>query len=270
MQIFRIIFFWSLLIFLNCETSIASPLRLTIDPGHGGTDLGAVYTSVKEADLVLKIAEKLKLKLEKESAPFEISMTRTKDHTVSLQDRVDIAKKNKSELFISLHANAVKDHRVKGIELFFQNAIALEEDNNLFSQQENQVFEEVTVHIATQDPSKKNDIKMILEDLHRQHKNRSSLKLNQIISQSWSPLSTAITSAPQITIKQAPFFVVSKTSMPSVLIELGFLSNPSEVQKLKTQAYQNQLVDTIFLGLVEYHRLLKKESIEPNTAHMVR
>lgn len=251
-----------LMTLLTSQLSATETLRVTIDPGHGGSDLGAVYASIKEADLVLKVSEKLKQKLKTEAVPFEISMTRTTDNTMTLQDRVEIAKRQNSELFISLHANAVKDHRVKGIELFFQNSLPFDEDNQLLAQQENQVLAEVHENIATQDPSKKNDIKMILEDLHRQHKIRSSLKFNQILYQNWTPAATSSESkaSNHIIIKQAPFYVVSKTPMPSVLIELGFLSNPAEAQKLKSQAYQDQLVESISKGLLEYHQLLKKGS----------
>src|SRR5207253_4599095 len=80
-------------------------------------------------------------------------------------------------------------------------------------------------------PSKKGDIMAIVEDLHRQYRAKSSLKITQILANDWS----------HAAIRQAPFYVVSKTSMPSVLIEVGFLTHPEEAKRLNTPKYQQEI-----------------------------
>lgn len=96
--------------------------------------------------------------------------------------------------------------------------------------------------------SKKGDVAAIVEDLHRQNRLSSSLRLTQTLTQVWGTDNNAA----QATIKQAPFYVISKTTMPSVLIEIGFLTNPREAKKLVSAEYQNDLAQKIYTALQSY------------------
>ncbi|HRO68221.1 MAG TPA: N-acetylmuramoyl-L-alanine amidase, partial [Pseudobdellovibrionaceae bacterium] len=98
------------------------------------------------------------------------------------------------------------------------------------------------------DPSRKGDVNAIISDLHRQHRLRSSLRLSELMSKSWKgndPRKGA-------SIKQAPLYVVSRSSMPSVLVELGFLTNPSESRKLASSAYRQELAERLRDALLTY------------------
>lgn len=234
-------------------------LHIMLDPGHGGIDTGAVHGPARESDLVLKVAQRLKTLLEKD-AQFKVSITRGHDRNVSLSTRVQLAEEAKADLFVSLHANAASDQRAKGVEFFFQNNLPPDEESLYLASQENQLItntQELHELSGGDELSKKGDVAAILEDLHRQHRMKSSLRLTQTLNHVWS----RDTQAPQASIKQAPFYVISKTSMPSVLIEIGFLTNPREAKKLLTSEYQNDLAQKIYSALVSY-----KEKVDNRTA----
>lgn len=237
----------------------ASALHIMLDPGHGGVDTGAVHGPAKEADLVLKIAQRLKTLLEKDSQ-FQVSLTRVLDKNISLPSRVKMAEEAKADLFVSLHANAAADQRAKGVEFFFQNNLPPDEESLFLASQENQMIlnsQELHSISGGDELSKKGDIAAIVEDLQRQNRMMSSLRLTQTLTQVWGNDVTAS----QATIKQAPFYVISKTSMPSVLIEIGFLTNPREAKRLLNSEYQNDLAQKIYSALLSY-----KEKIDNHTA----
>ncbi|MDG0815918.1 N-acetylmuramoyl-L-alanine amidase family protein [Bdellovibrio svalbardensis] len=233
----------------------ASAFHIVIDPGHGGTDTGAVHSNIKEADLVLKVANKLKALLEK-NEKFKVTMTRAADRNISLPDRVKLAEGSKADLFVSLHANAASDQRAKGVEFFFQNNLPPDEESLFLASQENQAVLN-SMHATddtSNDLSKKGDVAAIVEDLRRQNRITSSLRLTQTLTQTWE---NDVRSS-QATIKQAPFYVISKTSMPSVLIEVGFLTNPREAKRLTSADYQSDLAQKIYTALVSYKEKVDK------------
>lgn len=226
----------------------ASAFHIVLDAGHGGTDTGAVHSNIKEADLVLKVANKVKGLLEKDQN-FQVSMTRNADRNLGLPDRVKFAETSKADLFVSIHANAASDQRAKGVEFFFQNNLPPDEESLFLASQENQaVLNSIKESHEGDELSKKGDVTAIVEDLRRQNRMMSSLRLTQTLTSTWENDA----SAAQATIKQAPFYVISKTSMPAVLIEVGFLTNPREAKKLSSSEYQTDLAQKIYRALLSY------------------
>jgi len=227
----------------------SATFHIMLDPGHGGVDTGAVRGSAKESDLVLKVAQKLRVLLEKDPR-FTISMTRTQDHALTLAERVKLAQKADADLFVSLHANAADDPRARGVEFFFQNSLPADEESLFLANQENEIAatNASDSEASSDEPSKKGDVNAIVEDLQRQSRILSSLRLTQALSSVWQKRSPET----QVAIKQAPFYVISKATMPSVLIEIGFLTNPKEVKKLMENQYQTELAQKIYRALVAY------------------
>jgi N-acetylmuramoyl-L-alanine amidase len=228
----------------------AQALQVMIDPGHGGIDSGTFHSGIQEKDLVLKVADYLKTLLA-DNPQFSVQMTREKDQHLSLQDRVKKAEKAQADLFISLHANSNPDKRVKGIELYFQNSLPPDEESLVLAEQENQTEiagPDNKHHASTEAPSKKGDILAIVDDLHRQYRAKSSLKMTQFLSTDW----------PHSAIRQAPFYVVSKTTMPAVLVEVGFLSHPDESKKLNTPKYQQEIARKIYKAVLQYKEMMDK------------
>ena len=217
-----------------------------IDPGHGGTDHGAVYAGVKEADLVLSVSQKLRQLFQNDSR-FVIEMTRHEDRTLTLQDRVHKAETQKADLIVSIHANAAQDPRARGVEFYVQNPLPTEEESLFLAHQESQIVAANAFH-EDDSLSKSKDVAAIIEDLQRQNKFFKSLELSELLKKSWQ------TSRPKslVSIKQAPFYVISQSRIPSVLIEIGFLSHPQESQLLKDVNYQKEIAEIIHNGILKY------------------
>jgi len=229
-------------------------MEIMIDPGHGGIDTGTAHLGVKEKELVLKVATYLKILLE-DNPQFDVKMTRTTDQHVSLKERVHKAENAQADLFISLHANSNPDNRVRGTELYFQNSLPPDEESLVLADQENQMESAQDPHHAhTDSPSKKSDVLAIVEDLHRQYRAKSSLKMTQLLSDGWKQSENLA----KASIKQAPFYVVSKTTMPSVLIEVGFLTHPEEAKKLTSPKYQQEIAQKIYKAVLEYKEMMDK------------
>lgn len=233
--------------------SVAPPLHVMVDPGHGGMDAGAVAGGTREADLVLAIAHQLEKKLVA-SPEFQVSLTRRADERVALHERVRKAEMAQADLFLSLHANANGDARVRGMEIYFQNHLPPDEETLLLAALENQreLLRE-SVKNRSANLSKKNDVAMIVEDLRRSSRVRSSRRLSLELANNWEP-ATAGEASTTRTIRQAPFHVVSRISIPSVLIELGFLTNKKDREELKDPAVQARIVDNLYAGLLEYKK----------------
>lgn len=244
------------LVFTSLIASPALAYRITLDPGHGGTDTGAVRGEARESTLVLKVAQQLKKLLETQS-DIQVSLTRSGDVGVSLPERVRRAEKSQADLFVSLHANSAGDSRAKGVEFFFQNALPPDEDSLYLANLENQnIKESAEILDASDEPSKKGDVAAILEDLRRQHRIESSLRLTETLAQVWN----AENAHQRAAIKQAPFYVISKTNMPSVLIEIGFLTNPQEVKNMMTAGYQEKVARKIYSALLTYKEKMDKDA----------
>jgi N-acetylmuramoyl-L-alanine amidase len=238
--------------------ALPTTLHVALDPGHGGLDKGAIHSSIKESELVLRVANKVKSLLEK-NENVRVTMTRSKDQSVSLSDRVKIAEASHVDIFVSLHANAANDQRAKGIEFFFQNNLPPDEESLYLANLENQSNSALNQaqDVEKQELSKKGDISAIIEDLHRQNKMMSSLRFSQTLNQFWQ---SGDKSNPA-TIKQAPFYVISKTTMPAVLIEVGFLTHPKEVKQLAKPEYQDQIAEKISNAILTFKEKMDKPEL---------
>ena len=237
-----------------CIHASAAPLHILVDPGHGGSDSGAVRGNLKESTIALKVAKNLADLLKKDER-FEVTLSREADRKISLDQRTQIAKDVNADVFLSIHLNTNNDPRVHGEEFYFQNQLPADEDMLFLASREND--EEDTDQQATQKLSSANDVRVILEDLGRNHRIKSSGDLSKVLFENW-----AVANGKKIasrSIRQAPFRVVSQVNIPSVLCELGFLSNPTEGPKLAEGAYQIALAKSLYDGLVKFKESMDKD-----------
>lgn len=239
----------------------AHAFHILIDPGHGGIDRGAVKGKLKEAEIALKVATKLAT-LMKQDPRFRISMTRETDKTVSLDRRTEIANETKADLFVSIHLNSSTDPRAHGKEFYFQNQIPADEEALFLAAKENAEMETTgEKKVAANKITPESDVKLIIDDLKRNHRIRASAELSKILFRAWENSGRA-TNLGSRSIRQAPFHVVSQVSVPSVLVELGFLSNAHEGPLLASDDYQDALAKSLYEGLVKY-----KETMDKNRSH---
>lgn len=252
------LFFGLLFTLMVCTTGHATPnpLHIIVDPGHGGRDDGAVRKGRREADIALQVAKELARLLEN-NPNFKVTMTRTRDATVSLSERTDLAKSLKGDLFLSIHVNASSDPRAQGVEFYFQNQLPPDEDSLFLANKENAkgpISRSQVIHPA--DPSQflSGDVKFIVQDLQKNYHIEASSEMAKSLASAWSGQNSRRSRR----IRQAPFFVVSNVSMPSALVELGFISNKNEAKKLIRKNYQKKLATNLYLGLINFKELLDK------------
>ncbi|MFQ5330284.1 MAG: N-acetylmuramoyl-L-alanine amidase [Thermodesulfobacteriota bacterium] len=215
--------------------------RIIIDPGHGGKDPGAVgRRGLKEKDVNLKIARKLKQAL-KRRFKGKIILTRERDRYIPLEERTAIANTKGADLFLSIHANASPNRKARGVETYYLNFTTDEEAIRLSARENSTSAKQMS------------DLQFILNDLMKTAKTNESVRLAANIQESIvSRLRKRYRRINGNGIKGAPFYVLVGTQMPSVLIEVSFISNREEETRLKTDAYLNGIVQGIATGLLAY------------------
>lgn len=216
-------------------------LRIVVDAGHGGKDPGAIgYGNLYEKDVTLKIAKLLSARLNKQ-LNCEVLMTRTNDVYIPLQQRTSYANQVDADLFISIHANASTNKSVHGIETFYLN----------FSKNDKAV--EVAARENGMSLKEVGDLELILFDLMANAKiNESSRLATDIQSSLTKALQGKYSDINDLGVRQGPFHVLLGATMPSVLVEVAFISNKQEAKRLKSQTYCEHSVDAIVTGVKSY------------------
>ncbi|MDH3525282.1 MAG: N-acetylmuramoyl-L-alanine amidase [Acidobacteriota bacterium] len=209
---------------------------IVIDPGHGGSDEGAKGGALVEKDLTLRLARLLRGKL-LEALPVRVVLTRDEDADLPLDTRAALANQLKAELFVSLHLNSSFGSRATGAETYFLSLDASDERAELAALDANR---------AGGDPL--TDLELILWDMAQSRHLNASQRLASLIQ---GELNETLGLRDR-GVKQAPFRVLMGAAMPAVLVELGFLSNPAEVDRLEDPLYQNELMDALTRALVRY------------------
>lgn len=219
-------------------------LRVTIDPGHGGNeDTGAVYNQIKEADLALKISQKLYQKLQQDP-DFKVQILRQTDKELSLESRVEKTQAFQSQLYLSIHLNAHPDPRAKGTEFYIQNQLPPDKDTLFLAHNEELLGQSDSIQPL-------GDVESILFDLKKNEKILRSYQFSTYLRKNWSPIKSKM-------IRQGPFFVLSQNQIPAVLIEVGYLSHPEERKKLNRQQAQDEWAEKIYLALKDYTKNMDK------------
>jgi N-acetylmuramoyl-L-alanine amidase len=215
--------------------------RIVIDPGHGGKDPGCnVRGGVREKDIVLNMARLLAKKI-KEKIGCDVVLTRTKDTFISLERRTAIANMKKADLFISLHINAHKNRKIWGLETYFLN-MATDERAVMVAARENATSEK---NIS--------DLQTILNDLMLNTKIHESSRLAHEVQKGMvSHIKKRYKRAKSLGVKQAPFYVLIGAQMPAILVETGFLTNPTEKKRLMSKKYQENVAEGICAGIRAY------------------
>lgn len=229
-------------------TKSQRPLRIAIDAGHGGIDPGAIGPSgMHEKDVALAVAKKLAYLIE-QAPGMEPLMIRTDDYYLGLRERTAKAHEQRADMFISLHANAANAahaHDVQGAAVFtLSHSGASTEAGRLLAERENS-----TGLIGGVSLDDKDDLlATVLVDLSRTATVKLSLQLaDEVLGHLGK-----IGKLHKTQVEQAGFVVLKSLDMPSVLVELAFLSNPAEEQLLRSDDYQWQLARALFSGISTY------------------
>jgi N-acetylmuramoyl-L-alanine amidase len=209
-----------------------------VDPGHGGPDLGALGPSgAREKDAVLAVGKRLAEVLQ--GRGYEARMTRSTDTLIALEDRPHLANEwrgDRPALFLSIHANWVRDRSVRGFETFFLSDARTEDERRVAEMENAAVQYQSGPSIADTD-----ELGTIRNSVRNDYYIRASYELAGLVQSELRGVNRGADRG----VKQAGFIVLIGAFMPAVLIEVGFISNPSEERLLGTESFQTDLAEGI-------------------------
>ncbi len=222
---------------------------LVIDAGHGGHDPGAKGAKSNEKDINLSVALLFGKYVERNCPDVKVVYTRTTDTFVTLQGRADIANKAKADLFVSVHTNSVaKGNTAKGFEVYTLG-MHRASDNLAVAQRENSVITLESDYKSRYQGFDPNSAESYIMFEYMQDKNmENSVKFAKLVQNSVCSAASRVNKG----VHQAGFLVLRETSMPSVLIELGFISTPEEERQLNTSSVQDKIARGIFNAFMSY------------------
>ncbi len=223
---------------------------IVIDPGHGGKDPGAIGVSAKEKDINLKVALKFGELIEDSHPDVKVLYTRKTDKFIELDQRARVANKAKADLFISIHSNAIKNKSFQGTETF-SLGLARTEENLAVAKRENAAILLEADYKQTYEGFDPNstDSYIIFEFMQNKFMEQS-VAFASDIQKEFKSTAKRIDRG----VKQAGFLVLRQTSMPSVLVELGFLTNGEEEKYLNSEGGQNKLSRSLYNAFVQYKK----------------
>lgn len=248
-----------------CSSTIATAAgeykltKVVIDAGHGGKDPGALGLKSKEKDITLAIALKLGAYITEKIDGVEVIYTRSTDEFIELHKRSEIANKNKADLFISIHANANTNTKASGTDSWVMG-IHKNEENLAVAKLENKVIlveEDYSSKYMGFDPNATESY--IIFNLMQNIFIEQSLSIASLTQNQFSTRAGRKDRG----VKSAPFMVLWNAAMPSVLIEVGFVSNPEEEIFLMSEYGQDIIASAIFRSFKEYKDKLERRSQLP-------
>jgi N-acetylmuramoyl-L-alanine amidase len=224
--------------------------RIILDPGHGGHDPGAMYGRLREKDITLDVAHKLKSILEEEG--YVVLMTRSHDKYVPLEERTAFANGNSADLFVSVHVNSSRNRRARGIETYYLNfattveAMEVAARENAITGKNMAELQKLTTAIA-------------LNSKIEESREFAQLIQKNLISHLEKPYAI-----PNLGVKQAPFYVLIGAQMPSILAEISFLSNQQESVLLEKPSYRQSIAEGLAGGIKRYVETLAEDKLTQN------
>ena len=219
---------------------------IVIDPGHGGKDSGAIgYKRKREKDIVLEIAKRVYKKLKAQG--YQVYMTRRGDYFIQLHDRTKFANKIKANLFISIHANAApkrsKYLSMKGIETFFLSPARSERAKRIAALENKVAMEHLSYYSKN----------VFLNFINR----AKTIQSNKLAIDVHRSVLYEIRKRYRVDdggVRPGPFWVLVGAQMPAILLEVGYITNPTEAKRLSSPYYQELIARGIVAGVTNYFR----------------
>jgi N-acetylmuramoyl-L-alanine amidase len=216
---------------------------VVIDAGHGGEDEGAISASgLREKDIVLDVARRLARRLDRPG--LRVVLTRESDVFVPLEERTAIANDARGDLFVSIHANASPEPEARGIETYFLAATPSDAAAGRVASRENEAFSDASVQAAQAD----DPLLSLLGDLMHTEYIEESNAFAKLVQESLGKIDPEHSRG----VRQAPFVVLLSVQMPSLLVEIGFLSNREEAALLARSRRREQLVEALERAILEF------------------
>ncbi len=224
-----------------------TPIIIALDPGHGGEDPGSPNGRLYEKDIVLAISKRVARKIDNTTG-FQAVMIRTGDYFVSLNKRSEIARKNKANLLVSIHADGFHSPRPRGASVWvLSNRRASSEIGRWLEKHEEQ-----SELLGGGDVLAKTDpdpyLSHTILDLQFRNSQREGYDVAKRVLKELAKVTTLHKAAPE----HASFAVLKSPDIPSLLVETGFITNPTEARLLRQPAYQEKIANAIYQGILGY------------------
>jgi N-acetylmuramoyl-L-alanine amidase len=220
------------------------PLRIVLDPGHGGRDPGAISGKVQEKAITLALAKELARQLRADGR-YQVYLTREDDRALSLADRVTFARTKKADLFLSIHADSIGKPAVRGASVYTLSETASDAQTAKLAVRENRADILAGLDLTHEDPQ----VTTILIDLAQRDSLNKAGFLAEALVRVLSERGVTILENPH---RYAGFAVLKAPDIPSVLIEAGFLSNRAEAQALADPGHRRKIAAAIKRGVDAY------------------
>lgn len=231
------------------ETNSQRDIVVAVDAGHGGEDPGALGPNrIQEKAIVLAISKQLVRMIDGQKG-FKAHLVRSGDYYIPLGERRDKARSLRADLFVSVHADAFKDHRARGASVFaLSRKGASSESARFLAKKENEadLIGGVGGDVSLQDID--NVLAGVLVDLSMTATMTNSLEVGARVLRELGK----VTHLHKKHVEQAGFAVLKSPDVPSILVETGFISNPTEANRLNTYAYRRKIATSIFKGITDY------------------
>ncbi len=224
--------------------SDAAVLRVVIDPGHGGMDPGAEVDGVSEKDLMLRIARELREVLVRADG-FEVMLTREADEFVSLERRVALAHRAGADVFLSLHADAYSDARARGTSVYTLSDSASDAASAALAERHNRADILAGVDLSGKDDG----VADVLIDLARMETMPRSERLAEVMVATLKAQKMPLLTRP---LRRAGFSVLKAPDIPSVLVELGYLSSPRDLENLRDPLWRARMTEALRDALIAW------------------
>ena len=238
------------------------PVKIVIDAGHGGRDPGTVGSYTKEKDIVFKISMQVGKYIEDNIEGVEVIYTRKKDESIKLQDRPTLANGHDADLFISIHANSLpkstpasKKNSIKGVEVYVMGAQNTDRALEV-AKRENSVILLEEDYEQNYDFDPQSEESYILYNLAQSAYQENSLLLASLIDDQLKRRA----GRKSYGVKQSSLYVLWSTAMPSVLVEVGYLSNPAEEKELNDPDVQSYIASGIYRAVKDYKAVIDSQN----------
>ncbi len=275
MKLQKSLFIYSLLIFssfLNFAKAQGFKIKtIVIDAGHGGFRSGAAGSFSLEKNVALQVALRLGEKLSEELPSIKVIQTRTTDVDVDWYRRAEIANEAKADLFISIHCNSMPDKRIisgyktikgrkvaqykyvkntstSGTETFVGAYRRINEMDAGLRENEDIIKDKNYKKTLSSDPTDPEELIML--SLYRSLYRTKSLALAQMIQKNYTELNKRVNRG----VKEQGLLILQRAAMPSILTEIGFISNPTEEKYMNSESGQNEIVDAIVKAIKQYKK----------------
>jgi len=209
-----------------------APAHIVLDAGHGGEDCGARGThGLCEKEITLDLARRLRRLLE--GRGIRVTMTRDDDRKLALPQRVEIAAEANADMFVSLHVNSSPSSAARGVESYVYGANVTSRD---------------VAELVRRENAETNYVDIIVNDLQQRLHHDASIRVAGSVEDELVR-KLRVHGRSGMRVKEAPFYVLARARRPAVLLEIGFISNPTEEKKLRDQAWRQRVAESIAGGV---------------------